>query len=115
RLSAMLVGCGYVSRLGVTNSDGKKITARRRIQLYRLYVEDCVRHAHNDIEILGPTLRQILEAVRRLNGKNTAPINIDLGSKHLTISGGNEGCYIAFLTHRKRRDISQSSEFQGAF
>jgi hypothetical protein len=76
----------------------KKTTTKRRVQLYCLYIEDRVVHTINDVEILGPTLKQVLEAVRRLNGKNTTSINIDLGSKHLTIGGGNEGRYISFLT-----------------
>jgi hypothetical protein len=79
----------------------KKTTRKRRIQPYLLYIEDRVVHTINDVEILGPTLKQALEAVRRLNGKNTTNIIVDLGSKHLTIGGGNEGRYIAFLTQIK--------------
>jgi hypothetical protein len=77
----------------------KNTTTKRRVQLYLLCIEDRVVHTINDVEILGPTLRQVLEAVRRLNGKNTTSINIDLVRKNLTISGGNEGRYIAFLTY----------------
>jgi hypothetical protein len=79
----------------------KKTTTKRRVQLYCLCIEDRVVHTINDVEILGPTLKQVLEAVRRLNGKNTTSINIELVRKHLTISGGNEGRYIAFLTQVK--------------
>jgi hypothetical protein len=76
----------------------KKTTTKRRVELYLLSIEDRVVHTINDVEILSPTLKQVLEAVRRLNGKNTTSINIELVRKHLTIGGGNEGRYIAFLT-----------------
>jgi hypothetical protein len=77
----------------------KKTTTRRRAQLHCLHIEDRVVHTIKDVEVLGPTVKQVVEAVGRLNGRHTTSINLDLGSKHLTISGGNEGRYIAFLTH----------------
>ena len=87
----------------------KKTTTKRRVQLYLLYIEDRVVHTINDVEILSPTLKQVLEAVRRLNGKNTTLIKIDLGRKHLTIGGGNEGRYIALLTQIKAGEESFSN------
>ena len=68
-------------------------------QVQCVYVEDRIGNKVNDVEIHDPTLKQVVQAVRRLNGKNTTMVTMELEGKRLCIAGGTKGRYVAELTY----------------
>ena len=52
-----------------------------------------------DVKYECSSVEQVVAAVRKLNGRNKTSIYLLAdGEKSLTVSGGNDGRYIAFLT-----------------
>jgi hypothetical protein len=53
----------------------------------------------NDVEYRCSDIEQIVAAIRKLNGRNKTSVYLQAdGKMSLTVSGGNDGRYVAFLT-----------------
>ena len=48
--------------------------------------------------VQSPTLQDVTDAVRRLDGKQHTEVILSGDKRELTISGGNEGRFIAFIS-----------------
>jgi hypothetical protein len=65
----------------------------------RVYVEGRTGHKISDFEIDSPTLSQILEAIKMLNGKNTTMVILEMDGKNFGIAGGTQGRFTGELTY----------------
>ena len=77
----------------------QKTRGSGRTQVQCVYVEDRMGNKVNDVQIHDPTLTQVIKAVRRLNGKNTTMVILELQGKRLCIAGGTKGRYVGELTY----------------
>jgi hypothetical protein len=53
----------------------------------------------DDVEYECDNVRQVVAAIKKLNGHNKTSVYLQAdGEKSLTVSGGNDGHYVAFVT-----------------
>src|SRR2546421_531910 len=71
----------------------------RTCQVKRVYIEDRVGRRNMDVAVTAPTLEQVLDAVRRLNGDNTTMVILEMDGKQFGIAGGTSGRYMGELTY----------------
>ncbi len=64
----------------------------------RIYTDRRVGVRNDGRSVSGPSLNQVLDAVRRLDGEQFTELLLSGEKRNLTISGGNEGRYIAFIS-----------------
>ena len=64
----------------------------------KAYSDRRVGAKNQAVTIQNPTLQQVTDAIHRLDGKEHTELIFSGDKRELTISGGNDGRYIAFIS-----------------
>ena len=64
----------------------------------RAYRDQRVGAKNQPVTVQNPTLQQVTDAVETLDGRQRTEVILSGEKRELTISGGNDGRYIAFIS-----------------
>lgn len=64
----------------------------------KAYTDHRVGAKNQGVTVQNPTLPEVIDAVQRLNGSQYTEVILSGDQSDLTISGGNEGRYVAFIS-----------------
>ena len=64
----------------------------------RAYSDHRIGARNQALTVQNPTLQQVTDAVRQLDGKQFTEVVLSGDKRELTISGGNDDRYIAFIS-----------------
>lgn len=64
----------------------------------KAYSDRRVGAKNQPVTVQNPTLQQVTDAIYRLDGKERTELILSGDKRELTISGGNDGRYIAFIS-----------------
>jgi Immunity protein Imm1 len=78
---------------------GNKKPTQTPRHVTRVHVEDRTGHKTSDVVIDCPTLTQVLDALKMLNGKNTTMVLLEMEGKNFGIAGGTAGRFTGELTY----------------